>query len=575
MTAMVRPNSAGHEAGADSYEDDPLEDDPLVELARIVSSRPDSAAAEQRASAFREDSGMTEADLARGLEAELLSDLRATFAANGESAEYDSDAAEYPGRPDEHQDLRPQSDQDYAPREHIDERGYGDSDAAGADLPPLPSAGTAEADFSSLNLRSDRGPAYDPSALSADDFDENLPTEPISGPDSYPEEEPLLDPESYGEEADRRPAEDTFADPAEWDLDPHPHIAEVAAGATEPAYLDNAEAYDREEIAPVRSPATRHRDPRLDADPLGEARYRRRGGIRLYPLLGVIMILGLGAAAILVLRGGGTALEPVLVAADTSPTRVFPEPEPPAEADNVVFNRLNPDAPPPEENLLAPAEPAADLAATPEANDGITQILTPTDPAAAGLAADPELPRMVRTVTVLPDGTIVDNETAPAVGEAPVAANPAGAEPRVVAVIADPLPADPPATDPIAVAAIDPAAADPVLVAVEPAIITPLAPAQPNLTVANLPNAGDPIAPGFYVQVTAQGSEQAAQAQVLEFRARAPSLLGGRSAIIQRAELEQGVFYRVKFGPLATRAEAVTLVESLRAAGMDGFIANH
>jgi cell division protein FtsN len=220
----------------------------------------------------------------------------------------------------------------------------------------------------------------------------------------------------------------------------------------------------------------------------------------------------------------------------------------------------------------------ADLGA-PQANDGITQILTPAEP---GVAADPDLPRMVRTVTVLPDGTIVNNQMAPADGDA-AAANP----PQANALLAEPPPAAPPAdADPIAVGAIDPPAPAaepaaepepaPAAVVPAPADPAPAAVATPAaLTVANLPTAGDPIAPGFYVQVTAQASEQAAQTQLLDFQARVPGLLGSRPAIIQRAELEQGIFYRVKFGPFDARADAIVLLESLREAGIDGFIADH
>jgi len=584
MTAMARPNPAGREAGKDSYDDDPL-----VELARIVSGRAKSADIPQQ-SAFREDSGMTEADLARDLETELLNDLQATFAGgNDETTEYYGEPAAY----SDGEDYGEPADQAYGYRgEGFDERddrpAYRGREP-GADLPPLPGAEAAGHDFSHFNLRNDRGPAYNPHSLSAEEYAEDYADEEPAPrqhyaadlaeeqpaprqqyAEDYAEEEPLLDPAREIAQASAFPEDDTFADPADWDFDPHPHVAEVAAGTAEPSYFDSAGIYDQDEVAPVAPRAqVRHRDPRLDADPLGQARYRRRRGIRLFPILGVLMIIGLGAAFVLVFRNGGTASEPVFVAADASPTRIFPEPEPTAtEPENLVFNRLNPDAPPPDETLLEPTEPVADLAARPEANDGITQILTPTDPATADAV---DLPRMVRTVTVLTDGTIVENETAPAAGATP-AAPAAAATPAPEPPAADPVPAN---TDPIAVAAIDPPAAEtpPALLTVPTETMTPPPPAPQ--AVANLPRAGDPIAPGFYVQVTAQASEQAAQTQLQDFRARAPGLLGTRPAIIQRAELDQGIFYRVKFGPFATRPEAVTLVENLRAIGMDGFIADH
>ena len=84
MTAMARPKT---DRGT---QPDPVEDDPLVELARIVSGR-STFDEPKRRSVFEDDLGLSEADLARDLEAELLSDLQATFAAAG-----DADDAEEP-----------------------------------------------------------------------------------------------------------------------------------------------------------------------------------------------------------------------------------------------------------------------------------------------------------------------------------------------------------------------------------------------------------------------------------------------------------------------------------------------
>ncbi len=571
MTAMARPNPAGREAGEDSYEDDPL-----VELARIVSGRPGSAGARRRSdfdedsgpSGFREDSGMTEADLARDLEAELLNDLRSTFAADD-----DPEEVAYYDEPDDSRPLRPAGADDGMRRDLGGAESYDDADDGGWDEADPDIAGNErslkdlpEPDFGSFTLRNDPGPAFNPSALSADDYPEAGSGAPIG----YSDEEPLLDPEP--EPVRVEAVRDAFADPMDWDLDPHPHVAEFAGGRSEPGYFDTAYSYAREDPPQRKASraAARHRDPRLDADPMGEARYRRRRGRGLLPILGILVIVGLGAASVLILRGGSPNLEPAVIAADPGPTRVFPEPVAAAEPDNLVFNRLNPEAPPPEENLRPPAEPLADLGA-PQANDGITQILTPAEP---GAVADPDLPRMVRTVTVLTDGTIVNNQTALAGGDA-AAANPPPAD----ALVAEPAAPPPANIDPIAVAAVDPPAAAP-----EPApglVPPPADPApaaaapQPALAVANLPTAADPIAPGFYVQVTAQASEQAARTQLLDFQARVPGLLANRPAIIQRAELEQGIFYRVKLGPFDARADAIVLLESLRAAGIDGFIAEH
>jgi hypothetical protein len=577
MTAMARPSPAGREAGEDSDRDDPL-----VELARIVAGRANASAG----GADHGSEDMTVENLARDLEAdleaELYADLQSTFSDEG------ARGGPYPEQRDSRAFDRQTRERNTArppPAEPLDQP------RAAADLPPLPRARQTP-DFSSFNLRNEKGPAYNPSALSAGDSEAAYrpQSRQESGADMFDEEEPLLDQEPTGRQQDASEYED-YDDQDDWDLDPHPHVAEVAAGAAEPAYLDQADAYQRDDSPQVRAPRSpaRHRDPRLDRDPLGEARYQRSGGRRLYPLLGVILIIALGAVGVLVLRNGGGAPDPVLVAADPSPTRVFPEPEP-ANPDNLVFNRINPDTPAPEENLLPLVEAPADLGAAPDANDGITQILTPADPG-AGIdpAAAADLPRMVRTVTVLPDGTIIGHETTPADGEAAGAAPAAGAAlPDPVVANAPPAPApltpEPAPADPIAAVVNNPAAAaaaapEPVPLIERPAaeaqplLLTPAAPAPDQ--VANLPRVGDPIAPGFYVQVSSQRSEQAAQTQLAALRGQAPSLLGDRPAIIQRIELpERGVFFRVQFGPFSG-ADAQSLLQSLGEVGIDAFVMNH
>ena len=574
MTAMARPSPAGREAGEDSDRDDPL-----VELARIVAGRANAAAG----GADRDSEDMTVENLARDLEAdleaELYADLQSTFSDEGARTD------PYPEQGDSRAFDRPAPARGSARQPAAEPL---DQPRAATDLPPLPRARQTP-DFSSFNLRNEKGPAYNPSALSAGDYEAAYPAQSRDQrrADAFDEEEPLLDQESAGEDTNEY---EDYDDQDDWDLDPHPHVAEAAAGAAEPAYLDQAEAYQRDDSPQVRAPRSpgRHRDPRLDRDPLGEARYRRGGSRRLYPLLGVILIIALGAVGVLVLRNGGGTPDPVLVTADTSPTRVFPEPEP-ADPDNLVFNRINPDTPAPEENLLPPVESPADLGAAPDANDGITQILTPADPGAGIDPAAADLPRMVRTVTVLPDGTIVGHETAPAEGEAagaapaegaalpdPVVAN---APPAPAAAVPEPAPADPIAAvvnNPDAAAAAPPEPVrlvEPPAAEAQPLALTP-APAVAD-QVANLPRVGDPIAPGFYVQVSSQRSEQAAQTQLNALRGQAPSLLGDRPAIIQRIELpERGVFFRVQFGPFSG-ADAQSLLQSLSEVGIDAFVMNH
>jgi cell division septation protein DedD len=74
----------------------------------------------------------------------------------------------------------------------------------------------------------------------------------------------------------------------------------------------------------------------------------------------------------------------------------------------------------------------------------------------------------------------------------------------------------------------------------------------------------------YLVQVSSQRSEADAQAAYRGLRARYPSVLGDRQAVIRRADLgSKGVFYRAMIGPFGSREEAIQLCGNLKAAGGD------
>jgi cell division protein FtsN len=75
---------------------------------------------------------------------------------------------------------------------------------------------------------------------------------------------------------------------------------------------------------------------------------------------------------------------------------------------------------------------------------------------------------------------------------------------------------------------------------------------------------------GFFVQISSQRSPEQARASFANMQRRFPSILGSLDANIQEANLgEKGIYHRVRVGPWGTRAEAVEVCESLRAAGGD------
>lgn len=72
---------------------------------------------------------------------------------------------------------------------------------------------------------------------------------------------------------------------------------------------------------------------------------------------------------------------------------------------------------------------------------------------------------------------------------------------------------------------------------------------------------------GLYAQLAAQRSEGEARIVFRGLQTQYPAILGGRDAVIRRADIpNQGTFYRVEVGPLSN-GQADELCGSLKAAG--------
>jgi hypothetical protein len=69
-------------------------------------------------------------------------------------------------------------------------------------------------------------------------------------------------------------------------------------------------------------------------------------------------------------------------------------------------------------------------------------------------------------------------------------------------------------------------------------------------------------------------TEAAARADVDAFRARAPTLLASRNAVIPTAMVNGVLRYRVQFAATSD-ADAQTLCNNLKAAGIDCWVANN
>ena len=95
-------------------------------------------------------------------------------------------------------------------------------------------------------------------------------------------------------------------------------------------------------------------------------------------------------------------------------------------------------------------------------------------------------------------------------------------------------------------------------------------PATHPMAVASAATAGGTTSPGggYAVQVTSQRSEAEAQAAFRALKAKYPNQLGGREAIIHRADLgAKGIYYRALVGPFASAEAAAEMCSGLKAAG--------
>jgi len=108
------------------------------------------------------------------------------------------------------------------------------------------------------------------------------------------------------------------------------------------------------------------------------------------------------------------------------------------------------------------------------------------------------------------------------------------------------------------------------------AVTPPPAPPVPKLSVAPAPAPVAPAAPaavkttapagqGYMVQLSAVRTEQAAMNEWARLAVKHPDVLGALYPVIQRADLgDKGIFYRVRGGWLATRAEAKAVCNELK-----------
>ncbi|WP_181706919.1 SPOR domain-containing protein [Chthonobacter rhizosphaerae] len=241
----------------------------------------------------------------------------------------------------------------------------------------------------------------------------------------------------------------------------------------------------------------------------------------------------------------------------------------------------SPDGPPPSlANRAAPAPAPADAApgidGDPMTTAGILPSPEQVDPIAS-LANAPAVPVATQPASMEPLPPLGAPTDTVAAAPTPVGeplAQPPVAEAAPVQVTA-PMPVRRPDV-PRSAAPAEPApqAAAPTQVATA----DPFASAAPApAAAAPAPAAAAPAASGAaaYVQIASQRSEAAALSSFQALQKKFPSILGGVTPDVQRADLgDKGIYYRARVGK-PTREAAVSLCEQLKAAGGDCLIARN
>lgn len=287
---------------------------------------------------------------------------------------------------------------------------------------------------------------------------------------------------------------------------------------------------------------------------------RRRGRMRTAAALIGLAIFG--AALAFGYRAVFTSGTPPLIARDRGPNKIIPSSQTAEVRSTKGDDRITPGDQ--SERMVSHEERPIALPDGTRSAPGFgqssaatllppMQATAPSGGATGGPAApDNGAPRKVQTVTI------------PAEGAAPV---PAPAPPR------------PPA--PRATAAQAPAQPTPLQITPRPAA-TPTPPPQPGpggpippssqvATAAPLPPRAAAARPegasGYYVQVSAQRSEEEAQSSFRGIQEKYQDLLGGHEPVIRRKDLgSKGIFFGAQVGPFS-RESAVQLCENLKSAG--------
>lgn len=326
------------------------------------------------------------------------------------------------------------------------------------------------------------------------------------------------------------------------------------------------------------------------------------------------LLLAGGALAIALLLGGAAlgfsyftradnASEPLVISADPDPVKVKPADAGGAEIanqDTAVYDRVSggPAGSPTQETLINNAEKPVDVTGLGDSPSGGGDTGVGVQTETGDIKAEQRLqagelrpssidsvlaPRRVATLAVKPDGSIVQPaEPAAQVPQAEPTRSATPAESQTTANGAAPgAAAEAPAgrtaerepLRPIEGAVRTGKVALPVprpTDGAENAASTPLTSLFAN-DAADEP-ASAPASGEWAVQLASQRSQEDAQATFQNLKRRFPAVLGNQQMSVQRADVEgKGVFFRVRV-TAATREDANTICQNLRAAGGSCFV---
>jgi hypothetical protein len=256
-------------------------------------------------------------------------------------------------------------------------------------------------------------------------------------------------------------------------------------------------------------------------------------------------------------RGGAGRQEIATIAAPAGPVKVAPAAEAEQGSAGQGAAILDRKESAPVNKVVSHEEQAVDPKVAPRAVAlGSGPVDAPHEPAALA----PLEPRKVKTVSVRPDGSVINNDQVPsAITDSPsAAASTRGDTPKSAAKPATtPRPAQAKAKDKPKVAAVQENAAD-------------------NADdAAETPAAAKAVSSGaFAVQFGAAGSEPEARSLMAKIAGKYGSQLGGHRPTFKMAKVDGKTVYRVRVGGVS-KDSAVAICEKVKAGGGNCFIAGN